>query len=511
MSRFFNTSKIRRVWLPAIAAALALLPPSQTDGQTLVSPALEAPRPVVQEPRAEIRTIAIYPAAEPDPALRYRFWPAPEDRTADSPTPFVSRAIILALQSTSDKVASKEFADRYNEWSEMPLDQLPREELRRFVSRFGGSALKELARSENFMELDYDLHLEQLNTAEIVQTLLPEFQEMRQLSRLLFLRVRLAVAEQRWQDAVDDVRLGFRLAEVAGHSTDFLIGRLVGFAISGMMMEAVLEATEQPGCPNFYWALASLPENRLFETRDSIEFESVLISRLTSQAKPLPDYPIGAVAARDRIRILAEQVSSTMGSALQGGTSDFGAKMMSGLYVIAMADESRELLATTTDWGERARGLSAPEAVLRASLLNFARVRDGWVKWSMLPEETWSQYKSEQAAAIKDSASMNDPLSALVGLLTPAVDAARRAGRRTLQTRNLLSSIEAIRMHAAQKGELPKSIDNLRPVPAWRDAIALAPFGYHRTSPTTATLTRGERWPGDPESTIKIELKKGND
>jgi hypothetical protein len=298
---------------------------------------------------------------------------------------------------------------------------------------------------------------------------------------------------------------------VAGHSTDFLIGRLVGFAISGMMMDAVLEASEQLDCPNFYWALASLPENRLFETRDSIEFESVLISRLTSQLQPLPDYPIGAVAARDQIRRLADQVNSTLGSTLQGDSSEFGARIMSGLYVIAMADESRELLATTTDWGERARRLSAPEAVLRASLLNLARTRDGWVKWSLLPEETWRQYKSEQMASLQDSESMRDPLAALVGLLTPAVDVARRAGRRTLQERNFLSTIEAIRMHAAQQGELPKSIENLRPVPCWPDAIALSPFGYHRTSPTTATLTRGERWPGDSESIFQIELRKGND
>jgi hypothetical protein len=277
-----------------------------------------------------------------------------------------------------------------------------------------------------------------------------------------------------------------------------------------MMMDAVLEASEQPNCPNFYWALASLPEHRLFETRDSIEFESVLISRMTAHTKPLPDYPIGAKAARDRIRIFADQLSSTMGMAMEAGTNEFATDMMAGIYVVGMADESREMLATSTDWGERAWELSAAEAVLRASLLHLARVRDSWVKWTLLPEENWLQYKSEQANAIKAAASNSDPVSSLVALLTPAVDAARRAGRRTEQTRNFVLSIEALRMHAAQSGELPDSLEQLRPVPCWTDAITLKPFGYHRTSPTTATITRGERFPDDPETSFQIVLQKEN-
>ena len=105
---------------------------------------------------------------------------------------------------------------------------------------------------------------------------------MRTLARVLSLRARLAIREQRWDDLVDDCRVGFRLAEVAGHSTDFLVGRLVGFAIANTMMEVIEQAIQQPGCPNLYWALASLPSARLFETRNSLEFESILISRVFS-------------------------------------------------------------------------------------------------------------------------------------------------------------------------------------------------------------------------------------
>ncbi len=495
-----------------ICLALTLIPMTAIEAQTLVSPSLQDPRPA--EPvKHHPKVLKITAAAEPDPALRYRFWPAPEKRTNENPSPFVSRAVMLAIQAMNDPAARTEFAQRYDEWSEMPLNELPVDQLRDFVNKFGGRALGELARAENHLRIDYDLQLGELSPAEMVQTLLPEFQEMRQLARLLQLRARLAVAEQRWDDAVEDLRIGFRLADVAGHSTDFLIGRLVGFAISSVMMHVVMEAIEQPGCPNLYWALASLPEHRLFETRDSIEFESVLISRLinpllpsSNHLAPLPDHPIGADAARVRIQELAEQAYATL---MPGDASDVTAKMMSGIYVVTMVDESRELLANTTPWGERATELSAPEAVLRATLVKFARIRDGWVKWSLLPPEVWSEYKAETSAAV-DQQSKRDILVSLVNMMTPAVDAARRAGQRTLQTRNLLISIEAIRMHAADAGELPKTINALRPVPCWNDGIALAPFGYQRTSATTATLTREERWPGDPETVFHLELIQGN-
>ncbi len=328
------------------------------------------------------------------------------------------------------------------------------------------------------------------------------------MGRLLNLRARLAIAEKRWDDVINDCRLGFRLAEVAGHSTDFLVGRLVGFAITGTMFSVIEEAIQYPECPNLYWALAGLPENRLFETRDSIEYESVLISRIFEDTDPLPDHPIGAVAARERIRNMSREADLTMFYAV-GNEKDQteSTQLLSGMYVVMMAEPSRELLANTPQWGERATDLSAPEAVLRATQLKLARTRDRWVAWSLLPPELWDEYEVERNAAFAVNESSLDLMESLVSMLTPAVHAARMAGLRTHQQRNVLLTVEAIRMHAASTGQLPTTIQNMRPVPAWRDSIAAKPFGYHRVSPTKATLTRAPRWNGDAETTIDIELK----
>jgi hypothetical protein len=176
--------------------------------------------------------------------------------------------------------------------------------------------------------------------------------------------------------------------------------------------------------------------------------------------------------------------------------------------VVTLAEPSRDLLASTEAWGDRVDELSASEAVLRASNLKFTRVRDRWVAWSMMPPELWDEYAAERNAAFGFGESRSDPLVSLVSSLTPAVNAARSAGQRTHQQRNWLLTIEAIRMHAADDGELPVTIENMRPVPAWSDALANKSFGYHRSSATKATLTRAPRWNGDEETTIQIELRE---
>jgi hypothetical protein len=417
----------------------------------------------------------------------------------------VSRAVMLSLQLPPE--TKKEFAERYNEWTEMPAKDLPVDDVRKVLDS-SASALNELQRAENLMRLDYNVQLDQLSASEMIQTLLPELQEMRHLGRLLNLRARLAIAEKRWDDVVDDCRLGFRLSEFAGHSTDFLVSRLVGFAITRMMLEVVKEAIQSPECPNLYWALAGLPENRLFETRESIEYESVLLSRIFEDTNPLPADPIGEVTARERIRAMSRQANLTMFYGWgKGQDRSESSQLLTGMYVVMMAEPSRDLLASTPEWGERARDLSAPEAVLRATQLKLARIRDRWVAWSLLPPELWDEYKAERNAAFDVNQSSVDLMESLVSMLTPAVNAARMAGRRTHQQWNWMLTIEAIRMHAANKGQLPTTIQNMRPVPAWQDAIAAKPFGYHSTTPTKATLTRSPRWNGDTETSLHIELK----
>lgn len=490
-----------RLALPLILAVGAA---AHCGAQVMVAPPLqpEDEKPPAEKAEEKPEPWQLHPASEPDPALRYRFWPAREDQVASNPVPFVNRAIIM-LQSRE----SSEFWQQYQEWAEvarMPLEALPIAEIKEALAA-QERPLNELQRAENLMDLEYDLRMQELTVSETVATLLPEIQEMRSLARLLHLRGRVAIAEGRWEDLTRDVRVGFRLAEVAGHSTDFLVGRLVGIAISGVMMDLVEEAIQQPGCPNFYWALATVPD-RLYETRGSMQFESTLMRRIFQDVPEFSDEPIGEAAARAHLQRMAGEIGQW--SMLAPFPSDpTTAKLALGASVVMLAEPARDYLAATPRWGARARDLSASEAVLRAGLLKTDRLLDNWVKWALLPPELFTQYRDEFEKAINPDAFPPDPITLLSQLLFPAVQAAHRAERRSLQLRNLLITVEALRMHAAGAGELPKSLDSLQPVPAWPDSLAYGSFGYERISPTRATLTGEPRYSGDEERTINIHLE----
>ena len=482
--------------------SLASLP--EISAQVLVSPAFKAEQ--AEDKSSDKKTgpvatqLSIHAAGPSDPLFRYRLWPAVEKRRNISVNDIVSRAIIHTIQASNSD--SPHPSEKFIEWESLPLDEVPIESVKEAIRPFG-FALAELQRGEVLMKNDYDIQLDELSPRELIGTLLPELQQMRLLSRVLCLRARIAAAEHRWDNMVDDCRLGFRLAEIAATSNDFLISRLVGQAIARRTMQVIEDTVTQTDVPNLYWALASVPAKKLFETRESIEFESVLVSRILKSASELPDTPIGENLARKKLLELIETLT---------GLSDFldseasTKQLMAGTFIVAIAENSREILASTDRWRDRVDKLSDSEAVLRATVLEANRMRDTWLAWSLLPDYSWDQYSKERNAVFDEPGDSVNPATMLILQLTPSLDSAHKSGLRSMQQYNFLLTLEALRMHAAEAGELPKSIDALRPVPAWRDSLTQTNFGYQRTKPNSATITRHPRFKGDTETTFEIKL-----
>jgi hypothetical protein len=143
--------------------------------------------------------------------------------------------------------------------------------------------------------------------------MLPELQQMRELARLLQIDIRLALAEERHDDALRGIQAGIRLGEVAGSATPVIIGRLVGIAIHGVMLEQVRTAIATPNAPNYYWALATLPES-LWDMRGAIEFELNAMPRLLTSVRTLPDEALEPSAWRERLLSCPARVQSADGN-----------------------------------------------------------------------------------------------------------------------------------------------------------------------------------------------------
>jgi len=171
-----------------------------------------------------------------------------------------------------------------------------------------------------------------------------------------------------------------------------------------------------------------------------------------------------------------------------------------------MARPSRDYLAATSSWGERAFELSPPEAVLRATRMRLERVSDAWMKWTYLEPSHEPESLDRAEEALKQATKSGDPAIAMVTTLAPALKAASNAGKRSLQHRNHLLTTEAIRNYCATHDELPESLSDLNDLPPWRDPFTLKPFVYERTSPTTATFERAPRYSGDNEKIYTLKF-----
>jgi|GEM_PF-1056768 len=491
---------------------LLLLIASPAQAQVLLSPALQDPPPAAAKaPEPEPKVIKLHPAGEPDPALRYRFWPAIDQQRHVSPHPFLSRANLLAAQALAQD-RDNEFAKQYDKVAGLPLDQVATEETKQFLQRYGAAALDQLSEIDRLMDTTYDLQLETRSLTEMVELVLPEVQESRHLARLLLIRARVAIAEKRWDDAIDDIRIGFRLAEIIGDSAPLLINKLVAIAIAGVMQAVVEEAIQQPNCPNLYWALASVPSEQVFALRDAVEFESANITRLLRVQDLNRPENLSTNSARDQLVSVIDQVLQYVEEMRVSDAGDRSndrndsiARLIAGVYVVLMTEPSSELLKQSKEWSINVENLSASQIVSLATQLRLLRTRDEWTKWLLLPNDLDINFDDRVARRPLDLRTA-DVVTALTGVLMPAFDSARRAFQRGIQQQHLWMTIEALRMHAAQSSELPQSLDDLQPVPALFDAISQKPFGYERTSPTTATLTHAPRWPRDDENTLSIQL-----
>ena len=203
-----------------------------------------------QKPVTQVIPVTIYPAATPTPALKYHLLTPFLERTPGNAALLYCKAILIL----EGDVNNRKRLDPVANWLTMPLNSLPRDEVRRTLDSFG-SVLNQVEAAARREQCDWDAPLRQGN---IISLLLPELQQARSIARLIALRARLQMAERDYTKAVASLQVGYGIAR---HFADepLLISSLVGMMIVRMMDEQVLTLIQQPNAPNLYWSLAALP------------------------------------------------------------------------------------------------------------------------------------------------------------------------------------------------------------------------------------------------------------
>ena len=465
------------------------------------------PRPENEAKDPGIPVWELSPAAEPSPALTYRFWPEPtQTESGDAFDRFMRAALLLS------KMELEAFQE-HDDLMEAPMSEFPIERAREALRPFN-TVIRETRQGAMLSVTPRDLGTQQLKGAELYAFVLPEIEEMRRLARLLKLQSKVELAEGNLEKAFETIQASFRLGFATGRSTDFLISRLAGVAIINMSLgqaEAVIKIEDSP---NLYWALATLPSD-IGDVSGAMRYEMSVIERVLPELFNLPDpdsqlaESLPASVWQERlVRTIAE--FQTLYGVADSGRShsdreDTSARLTAAMALIALSDPSRKQLSEYGYDEQTVEEMSAAEAILRASAEQIERVVDQQLKWCFLPEPMRQRYLQQSGEqlnqSLKKEAGFGSLASQLAAMIVPSLSGVQRASDDLSQSVAKLITVEAIRHHVARQGSLPESLDEMTELPAWQDPSAEGPFGYQKLTPNTARLSWQSQLP---------EARRGN-
>lgn len=450
------------------------------------------------------KELALSPAAAPVPALRYRLLPSAAELIPGDAAPIYLR--IHGYEDASLEPYWKQISEKSEKWRALPLDRFPTAEARGFVDLWSGK-LKQLTFGTRRKTCDwnYTLPEQRLNAVEI---LLPDAQSMRQWGRLLTIKARAEIADRRYDDAVRTIETGLAFGRHVG-GAPFVINGLIGIAIARGMLDRVDELIAQPGAPNLYWALTSLPRP-LIGLRDQMELDQVVIESLIPELSEAEmRKPQTPTEWASHLRRMHEGIVNWYRRLAEWGIGGTDSKDLLRWNLDRFKTEilpaAREYLKTPGGRHEaRADGMCDDQIIALYLAGCYREIRDDLYKASYLPVR--EALPRVAAAEKRLQAAGRGPLALFAAIqakqsyLVPMLTLDRHVAT--------LRVIEALRLHAAaHDGRLPESLDEISEVSVPEDPATDKPFIYRRAG-AAAILHCSQAGLPDPGPTYRITIRR---
>jgi hypothetical protein len=415
--------------------------------------------------------LILHPAAVPSPALRYVLLPELPDTIPDNAVTHYRQAVKNMKQ---DLPPRNEWESATDKWLAVPLNDLPREEVGKFLKQCERT-FQEVEAGARSEQCDWELTERLRKTG--VSTLLPDVQEMRAVANLLQLRIRYELATGHTDKAVGALRVGFAVARhVADQATLFCA--FVGVAVAQQMENRLDELIQQPDAPNLYWSLTDLPRP-FIDMRKPLQGERVMAyGSFPGMAEMVADLNAKPLNEEQAKKFISEYgLYSEVDGLLLRTLTD----AMLGKQVLARHEAAKKILIDQGRPKELVEAMPHVQVALLDSFQQYDRLFDSVQKWQSLP--FWEARPGMEEAdkrADKELAGRDGPAFPLAKHLFPAmligVSARTRVDRRIAALR----CVEAARLYAAaHDGKLPPSLEEIKDAPVLLDPVTGKPFDYH--------------------------------
>jgi len=436
---------------------------------------------------ADLTTIklTVSPAAEPVPAFKHRLTTRPIDQRSGNAAVWLYRVFAGEGYDHQAKVRRNRETygeERYDSWisqEDVPLGELPIEDASKAFRNFR-TELDYLREAARRLHCDWERGLEHIRGPEIFSVLLPEIHQMRNVSRTLALGTRLAIAEERYDDALDLVRINHHMAQHAS-ADPFLVSQLVGVAITGVGNRSLVEIIAAPDSPNLYWALSELP-SPMFDMRESLRFEMAMGHRIFPF---LRDAETAEHSPDEWTRLWANAWSDLQ--QISHDTVWDASEMLSlGMSLLHYSQAKQRLI----DWGfdqQQVEQMPVGQVLAIYTGRVYDRIAHEFEKVVYVPFRGAGRLADQADEFLHDSGFMTGSPDREVlpaaSMLIPALRAVRNAGMRLDREIAGLRVIEALRMHAAEpknRGSLPRDLSEITCVPVPENPVTGQPFVYYR-------------------------------
>lgn len=414
--------------------------------------------------------LTVDPAPEPKPALRYELLPPGRDRVQGNAAYHYLKAHLNRPARDRDPVKAKQEDETFYKWLELPVEQLPVNDVKAYLERFKGA----------FREVEYGTRCRgcewsaaPASGSEALDALLPSVQVHREIAAHLSLRLKLELAEKRFDDAARSLRTGIQYGKHIAEGPT-LIQMLVGVAITNIFLTRADDFIGRPAAPNLYWGLSSLPRP-LIDPRPGLDGEDALNESFLPGLDDLRKGPVSGERAMDVVEnaVKVLQAGGGKGPGLVG-------RLGLAAYAALVQNEARmELLAR----GHKKEDVEAMPAVQAAFLNSFEKYRelaDEHRKWFLMPAADALPGIARAADKAKkvQAQAKNDMVLAVFVMILPAVEKVHNALVRTDRRVAMMRTIEAIRMHMAVTKSLPAKLEDVKLVPVPDDPLTAKPFVY---------------------------------
>ncbi len=428
--------------------------------------------------QSPVTTLSVAPrsAGEGADRFRYRLKVLPHETTPGNAAMNYASAFADYSFFKNDRANFQEFKEDYSEWSggEVSLSDIPLEKLTVACSRFDEFIDNHISVATRCRQCDWGIAIEDLRGKQVLQMDFPAIRSANSISWTLVLKTRAAIKQGEFERATELLRMHYTLAQNVSRLNNS-IAVLTSVQCISRANDTLLEFIAQPDAPNMYWAIAQLP-HPIISGVAAMETQLVMLENLVPEfseidAAQWPDQQWERIAL-EVFETFAdtENLTSTPNAAREQTTAK-------ALYLKAslagLTAAKKRLLVARMD-ATKVESMSVAQIMLLDAKREYEQAKSEFQTMIYMPIPASILLQQRREAAYSPE-TRQDNLGANIFYTFGPMNLNQKVAE-VQQELDLIHTIEAMRLHAADTGSLPLSLDEIKSVSIPLDPLTGKPF-----------------------------------